>query len=144
MPIDYSKYPENWKSEIRPRILKRANNCCEFCGLANYSRGIRTLKDGGLVSLDEYMTDCASNPWEIIKAKYGEYHELLRITTIILTVAHLDHDETNHDVKDERLRALCQRCHLRYDRKEKMKRKAEKKYKNSLFPYIRSSEQHST
>ena len=33
MPIDYKKYPKNWKSEIRPSILKRANNCCEFCGV---------------------------------------------------------------------------------------------------------------
>jgi hypothetical protein len=32
MPIDYSKYPPNWKSEIRPRIMNRANNTCEFEG----------------------------------------------------------------------------------------------------------------
>ena len=35
MPIDYSKYPANWKTEIVPRILKRANNRCEMCGLEN-------------------------------------------------------------------------------------------------------------
>ena len=33
MPIDYSKYPDNWLSEIRPRIMERANNSCECCGL---------------------------------------------------------------------------------------------------------------
>jgi 5-methylcytosine-specific restriction endonuclease McrA len=33
---------------------------------------------------------------------------------VILTVAHLDHD-TTHNTRDN-LRALCQRCHLRYDR----------------------------
>ena len=37
MPINYSKYPPNWKTEIRPRILKRANNRCEFCGIKNYT-----------------------------------------------------------------------------------------------------------
>lgn len=37
MPCDYSKYPSNWHSEIRPRILKRANNCCECCGVKNYT-----------------------------------------------------------------------------------------------------------
>jgi len=37
MPIDYSRYPKNWTSEIVPRILKRANNKCEFCGLENKS-----------------------------------------------------------------------------------------------------------
>lgn len=32
---------------------------------------------------------------------------------VVLTVAHLDHDPTNND--PENLRALCQRCHNRYD-----------------------------
>ncbi len=32
MPIDYSKYPPNWKTEIRPAILKREGNKCKFCG----------------------------------------------------------------------------------------------------------------
>lgn len=36
MPIDYSLYPENWKTEIRPAILSRAQNKCEFCGAENY------------------------------------------------------------------------------------------------------------
>jgi len=31
----------------------------------------------------------------------------------VLTVAHLDHDETNHDWSN--LRAMCQGCHNRYD-----------------------------
>lgn len=34
-PENKSRYPENWK-EIRQRILKRANNRCEFCGIENY------------------------------------------------------------------------------------------------------------
>jgi len=42
MPIDYSKYPPNWKTEIRPAILERADNKCEFCGIANY-----TIKPNG-------------------------------------------------------------------------------------------------
>ena len=32
MPIDYKKYPPNWLTEIRPRILKRAGGRCEFPG----------------------------------------------------------------------------------------------------------------
>jgi 5-methylcytosine-specific restriction endonuclease McrA len=36
---------------------------------------------------------------------------------IILTIAHLDHDHTNHKVSDTRLMALCQKCHLAYDMK---------------------------
>lgn len=39
----------------------------------------------------------------------------VKFTKIILTIAHLDHDKLNHDVKLDRLKALCQRCHLKYD-----------------------------
>ena len=37
---------------------------------------------------------------------------------VVLTVAHLDHDEANCGL--ENLRALCQRCHLRYDLQQHM------------------------
>lgn len=40
----------------------------------------------------------------------------VKFVKIILTIAHLDHDKLNHDVKLDRLKALCQRCHLNYDR----------------------------
>jgi 5-methylcytosine-specific restriction endonuclease McrA len=78
MPINYNEYPPNWK-EIRERILLRADNKCEFCGIEN-----KTLTKKGSI--------------------------------VVLTIAHLDHDHRNFEVKDERLRALCQSCHLSYDR----------------------------
>lgn len=40
-PENKSRYPKNWR-EIRAEILKRANNRCEFCGIANY-----TIRDNG-------------------------------------------------------------------------------------------------
>lgn len=89
MPIDYKKYPPNWKTEIRPAVLARANNCCEFCGVEN-----RTIRPDGV--------------------------------KVVLTVAHLDHDETNWNVSIDRLRALCQRCHLRYDADEKRRRRQQR------------------
>lgn len=46
MPINYKIYPENWKREIRPRILQRAHHCCEFCGIPD-----RTLRGTRLVIL---------------------------------------------------------------------------------------------
>lgn len=45
---------------------------------------------------------------------------------VVLTIAHLDHDENNWDVPYDRLRALCQRCHLRYDAPEKKRRREQK------------------
>ena len=35
-PENKSRYPKNWK-EIRERILIRANNRCEFCGVENHT-----------------------------------------------------------------------------------------------------------
>jgi 5-methylcytosine-specific restriction endonuclease McrA len=42
---------------------------------------------------------------------------------VVLTIAHLDHDETISD--PERLRAFCQRCHLTYDAAHHAKNAAE-------------------
>lgn len=40
-PENRDRYPKNWK-EIRASILKRAENRCEFCGIANY-----TIRENG-------------------------------------------------------------------------------------------------
>lgn len=109
MPINYSKYPSNWKSEIRPAILKRAENKCEFCGLENYAIGYREGKVWHEIeksfSGDMHAEDAISEGFKIIK--------------IILTVAHLDHDIMNNDYSN--LKALCQKCHLNYDHKHHLK-----------------------
>lgn len=113
MPIDYSKYPPNWKSEIRPRILERAGNKCECCGLKNKAI-VFSFIENGIREWKEEMNQFDFDLFEPKKVK------------VVLTVAHLDHDETNHDVKDDRLKAMCQLCHLRYDSEEKKKRRDSK------------------
>ena len=35
-PENKGRYPKDWK-QIRERILRRANNCCEFCGVENHT-----------------------------------------------------------------------------------------------------------
>ena len=45
-------------------------------------------------------------------AEQGKPHPVTG-SKVVLTVAHLDHDESN--CRDENLRALCQRCHNTYD-----------------------------
>ena len=40
-PENRDRYPKNWK-EIRASILKRAENRCELCGIANY-----TIRENG-------------------------------------------------------------------------------------------------
>lgn len=124
MPIDYKKYPPNWKTEIRPRILARANNCCEECSVPNYAIGVRLPEEPANFVLlpeghaaDAFMLDAEGK---------------LKAIKIVLTVAHLDHDPENWDVKDDRLKALCQRCHLQYDAKTKGLRRRRRVPENQI------------
>lgn len=121
MPVDYSKYPLNWKDEIVPYILTRAKHRCEQCGLHNHSNvwsitfNIKN-EEGNYVS---------RSVWFRIKADATRESRGVAVKTkvkVVLTVAHLDHDEENHQVSMDRLKALCQICHLRYDAKEKDRR----------------------
>ena len=125
MPIDYNDYADNWKSWIRPQILDRAENKCEFCGLENGLWGIRDV-DGEFWTADQI---------EEAPQMSVDCPEKNNVFMIVLTIAHLDHDKENNDGMEKglmakpvhlsNLRALCQQCHLRYDAKEKArKRKA--------------------
>ncbi len=87
MPIkaeNKNRYPKNWKS-IRAKVLERAGNKCEFCGVENY-----TIRENG--------------------------------SRVVLTIAHLDHTPENCDLGN--LRALCQKCHLNYDKEQHRKNAA--------------------
>jgi hypothetical protein len=44
-------------------------------------------------------------------------------STVVLTVAHLNHEP--EDCRDENLRAMCQGCHLHYDREHHARTRAE-------------------
>lgn len=114
MPCDYSLYPINWNTEIRPDILSRANNCCEFCMVPNYKFILRGTWNGidCYQDMDGTIYNAANS--EVIGSDYlGEVHPTNKFIKIVLTVAHLDHDVTNNNYKN--LRALCQRCHNRHD-----------------------------
>lgn len=59
---------------------------------------------------------------------------------VVLTIAHMDQDETNND--DENLRALCQRCHNAWDAKSRAANaaitRARKRNQPELFQVIRT------
>ena len=108
MPIDYKKYPSNWLSEIRPRIMKRANNTCEFDG-CDFKHGetVFSVKNKGrVISWFRDFNEADSHP-KSGEMKNGKIIPNPKPVKVVLTIAHLDHDETNHDVKDERLKASC-------------------------------------
>lgn len=72
MPIDYSEYPPNWFSELRPAVLERAGHCCE----------------GG----PDYPACRAHN---------HELHPVTG-SRVVLTIAHMDHDKTNNALENLR------------------------------------------
>ena len=139
-PCDYSKYPTNWK-ETRDRILERAGNRCEICLVANHQYVFRGTCNG--VEAYQY------NDMSIFSASNGSYignldidgsdlkfPENTKAVKIVLTIAHLDHDAENHDVTDDRLKAMCQRCHLGYDMPNHIaNRKASIKKKKGLIEF---------
>jgi hypothetical protein len=103
MPINYKEYPSNWKTEIRPTILERAGHKCEFCGVKNYSYIYRFGK-----RKEEwiYSSDCDS-PYE------------KKIIKVSLAIAHLDTNDKSDNI--DRLVALCQKCHINYDKGQQAK-----------------------
>lgn len=105
MPINYKDYPENWKDEIRPAILKREGNKCKFCGVPNR---VEIIRENGVdwLIVDEFEKDWAK--------RHG-----IKVIKVVLTIAHLDQDRNNNNYNN--LAALCQRCHLRHDHPHKLK-----------------------
>ena len=125
MPIrsEFRKFyncPE-WR-EARKRILKRARNRCEQCGKPNHRkvwvyRGVAgqywTLVKGSLTQKWRY---CGLGGVEGNFKLFGSQWAKARRIRVLLNVAHLNHKLG--DDRDENLKALCQWCHLNYDKIE--------------------------
>ena len=93
-PSERARYPANWRA-ISLRIRERAGQRCECegeCGLHG------PTADGA------FPRRCIERNGEPAIYAKGK---------IVLTVAHLNHQP--EDCRDENLKAMCQRCHLRYD-----------------------------
>jgi len=117
MPIPASeqqKYGLDWQ-ETRERVLDRASYRCEECDVENHAWGWRD---------HEHVFHPEDLAKEMAKLK-GRGHRratvfiateqgLMKIIQIVLTVSHQDHDPSHNDLGN--LKALCQQCHLRYDR----------------------------
>lgn len=92
-PENAARYPDDWP-EISTRIrFGRAGGFCECEGECGLDHGGRCGEAHG---------------WE--HSETG--------SVVVLTVAHLNHQP--EDNRDENLKAMCQRCHLRYDHSHHM------------------------
>lgn len=93
-PENRAKYPKDWPEISRRIRFERAEGRCE------------KMLPGRILPNNSVLTPYRCN------AEHGKPHPDTG-STVILTVAHLDHNPEN--CADENLMAMCQRCHLRYD-----------------------------
>lgn len=89
------RYPKDWK-QISDRIRVRAGFRCECDGECDIVHGT------GIVGRESRCIEVHGREAVYFHGK------------VILTTAHLDHTPENNG--DNNLKAMCQRCHLRYDR----------------------------
>jgi len=90
-PSERARYPKDWTA-ISLRIKVRSGGQCECegeCGLHRTHPGPRRCDE-----------------------RQGERAHWAK-GFVVLTVAHLDHQPEH--CADDNLKAMCQRCHLRYD-----------------------------
>lgn len=111
MPIkNRNMYPKNWKEISNEIRFSRAKGQCECEGECGLHQGRKCVEKHG----------------ELARWANGK---------IVLTVAHLNRIEK--DCRRKNLKAMCQRCHLRYDTKQhtrnSMRTRLNKKAIGDLF-----------
>lgn len=118
MPFDRSKYPTNWKAFSHEIRNGRAGGKCEECGVENYAVGARDRF--GVFHFEDSIHCLNSYDGEYL---FGDEFDW-KMTKIVLTVAHLDHEGGICDcyartgmkcTNPEHVLALCQKCHLALD-----------------------------
>ena len=116
-------YGRQWRTVTRPRILSRAENKCEECGAPDRQTVLRTSKLPGWW-FDRKGNAHGPDGRTDLKDWIGTFFPV----RIVLTVAHLDHTPGHDD--DDNLKALCQWCHLNYDKTHHAQTRATRKDRN--------------
>lgn len=127
MPMKRHLYPPDWEAISRRIRVQRAQGKCECtgeCGSDHYT--FAHTSSGHLV--EDYKCGAPNTEMVVRDGARPERWELhpgcslclggddeCKPIRIVLTVAHLNHDPA--DCRDENLKAMCQRCHLRLDSK---------------------------
>ena len=116
MTFQAHRYPRDWK-QITAGIRLRTNNACAQCRAPNGETIVRDDERKVYVLPHGETFDARTGAF----VGYTRGSELDgRSVRVVLTVAHLDHDETNN--ADDNLAALCQKCHLAHDRDDNHRR----------------------
>lgn len=122
MPVDMTRYPDNWKA------------ISHYIRVEHGAIGARA-KNGVWYGEDSIHLLNSDSGCEL----FGD--EFPRMIKIILTTAHLGIDKPDgttgdkrdkSDCRPENLAALCQKCHLNYDRDEHVENMRETVYQKRL------------
>lgn len=112
-----------WR-ETRTRILKRAQGCCEQCGVPQIAYlWFDRRYDGKGRAWWGFAGDWYDHNGNLTAEPPSNMRE--RSVRIILTIAHLNH--VAGDDRGENLKALCQWCHLNYDKLHHAETRASRK-----------------
>ncbi len=123
MPMDRSRYPDDWEA-ISKRIRERAHNRCEQCGAPNHANIIRSSVDPARYLIFDWSVGGLTQDGEVVRLSEIPEEFEGKIVKVVLTVHHVGttkpdgtpgdrHDKM--DCRDENLLALCQRCHFLAD-----------------------------
>lgn len=138
MPVDMSRYPDNWR-EISDFIrFERADGKCECTGECGSHNGERC---NALHATPIWRHN--TEPWRYIVAEEfnADEYEFNGFVIVVLTTAHLGADKPDgtpgdkHDKLDcrpENLKAMCQRCHLAFDLDEHIANAARTRYQKKI------------
>lgn len=127
-------YGREWRTVIRPRILARDENRCNFCGKPNHATVNQIVEPGRRMWYFESVFTENHGAQTLLIDHHGSivsaYPEDLPLrqgydVRVVLTVAHLNHDPS--DMRDDNLAALCQWCHLHHDQQHHAETRATRK-----------------
>lgn len=119
-PENMGRYPggsissPEWRA-IRKRIGERSRWRCETCGAPHMqlvARGSYNGREAYMV-IESGAVFCAETGMAMTAMRLSDFNAR-KVLKIILTCAHLDHDETSAD--EANIAHLCQRHHLRLDK----------------------------
>lgn len=142
-PENKERYPANW-NDISAKVREEAGNKCEVCGVSNHAIGNRDAEGEFIPVAGNAMYDCYGQGLDYPSLQmlpYKKAREIVdwnnlhdecgvRYIVIVLTVAHLDHNPENCERSN--LKAMCQRCHNRYDREHRNQTRRETKMAGQL------------
>lgn len=108
-----SKYCHNWEYISYDIRQNRARNKCEKCGVSNGAIVYKDIHNKRQEATFEHLSEVQKLTESTGKNEQSVL-KMLRMTKIILTVAHLNQNTSDNDYFN--LQALCQKCHFFHDR----------------------------